>query len=99
MKEKKANEKLIHNEVIIFYSDSIYDEKANILKINKNDGFILLEFIDNEDDPIFGFGIRISNSGSKYDPFNICFMRLFNNLQELSTTLSQDSGLVKRRMQ
>ena len=30
---------------------------------------------------INNISIRFRNSGSKYKPFNICFMRLFNNLQ------------------
>lgn len=72
-----ANEDLVIDGKIIFHSDSIYDEAANILKISKIDNSILLEFIDNEDDYIFGFGIRISNSGSKYEPFNICFIIVF----------------------
>ncbi len=81
---QNANSKLVKNGIIEWYSDSIYDEKANLLKIEKNNDKIILTFFDNPDDPIFGFGIRICNSGSKYDPFNICFMNLFNKFQKLS---------------
>lgn len=42
----------------------IYSEKANKLKIEKKDNKIILTFTDNPDDPTFGFGIRICNSGS-----------------------------------
>lgn len=80
---KQCYEKLVQNNTIIWYSDNIYDEKANKLEIVKEEDNITLTFTDNPDDSIFGFGIRICNSGSKYDPFNLCFMRLFNQLQSL----------------
>lgn len=83
LKTKQAYEKLVHNDTVIWYSDNTYDENANILQIERNCEDIELTFIDNPDDPSFGFGIRICNSGSKYDPFNICFMNLFNQIQLL----------------
>lgn len=83
LKTKQANKKLVDNDTIIWYSDNIYDENANILQIEKDCEEIKLTFIDNPDDPTFGYGIRICNSGSKYDPFNICFMKLFNQFQLL----------------
>lgn len=83
LKIKQAYKKLVHNDTVIWYSDNIYDESANILQIEMNCKKIKLTFIDNPDNPSFGFGIRICNSGSKYDPFNICFMNLFNQLQSL----------------
>lgn len=84
LKSKKSYQKLVQNNTIIWYSDNIYDERANKLKIKQNSSDITLDFIDNPDDPLFGFGIRICNSGSKYEPFNICFMNLFNQLQTLN---------------
>ncbi len=84
LKVKPAYNKLVHNNTIIWYSDNTYDENANILKIEKNNNEIKLTFTDNPNDQSFGFSIRISNSGSKYDPFNICFMNFFKKLQLLS---------------
>lgn len=84
LKRMNANRELVHNGIVEWYSDSVYDEKANLLKIEKIDEEIVLTFYDNPKDPIFGFGIRICNSGSKYDPFNICFMNLFNKFQEIA---------------
>ncbi len=84
LKIEDANSKLVKNEVIEWYSDSIYDEKANLLKIEKDNDKIIFTFFDNPDDPVFGFGIRICNFGSKYDPFNICFMNLYNKFQKLA---------------
>lgn len=83
LKMGEAYKKLVHNNSIVWYSDSIYDESANILRIEKDYGKIKLTFVGNPEDPSFGFSIRICNSGSKYDPFNICFMDLFNQLQLL----------------
>lgn len=84
LKSSYAYNSLVQDSTIIWYSDNIYDEKANKVSIEKIDDEIILTFIDNPDDPTFGFGIRICNSGSKYDPFNICFMNLFNQLQQLN---------------
>lgn len=84
LKSSYAYNSLVQDSTIIWYSDNIYDEKANKLSIEKIDDEIILTFIENPDDPTFGFGIRICNSGSKYDPFNICFMNLFNQLQQLN---------------
>lgn len=83
LKMKQAYKKLVHNNTIIWHSDNIYDDSANTLQIERNFDKIKLTFIDNPNDPSFGFGIRICNSGSKYDPFNICFMNLFIQLQLL----------------
>lgn len=88
---KKRNEELkgcyphtelVKDEIIEFYSDSIYNEKANRMTMKEIDGKIRLDFFDNPEDDIDGFGIRICNSGSKYMPFNIYFMRFFNKLHE-----------------
>lgn len=73
---------LVKDGMIEFYSDSIYNEKANRMTMKEIDGKIRFDFFDNPEDYIDGFGIRICNSGSKYMPFNICFMRFFNKLGE-----------------
>ena len=80
---EKANSKLVKNGVINWYSDSNYDKKANLLKIEKINKEIILTFFDNPEDFVLGFGIRFCNSGSKYYPFNVCFMNLYNELQNL----------------
>lgn len=95
LRENNANQKLLHEGVIEIYSESIYDEAANLLRIKQKDGEIILEFIDNPNDPTHGFGIRISNHGSRYYPFNNCFMKLFNKLQNLSP--KQNNPLIKKK--
>ena len=83
---------LVKDGIISFYSDSIYNEKANRLIISEIDGKIRLDFFDNPEDYTDGFAINISNSGSKYMPFNICFMRFFNKLHDdlISNTLEEN---------
>lgn len=81
---KSSYQRLVNEKEIIWYSDEIYDECANCLVIKQEDNKVVLEFIDNPGDPDFGFAVRIDNHGSKYDPFNVCFMRLYNSFQELS---------------
>lgn len=96
LKNRDAYNRLVHDSTIIWYSDDIYDEKANKLRIKKEADKIILTFINNPDDPTFGFGIRICNSGSKYDPFNICFMNLFNQLQPLNKKEEQKKFVRKK---
>lgn len=85
MNDKDRNkEKLMQGNIVNWYSDEIYDEKANKLSIQRLDEGIKLTFLNNPDDPNFGFGIKICNSGSKYEPFNIHFMNMYNEFQTLS---------------
>ena len=95
LKIKSVYNLLIQDSIITWYSDNIYDEKANKLRIEKKDNKIILTFIDNPDDPTYGFVIRICNSGSKYEPFNLCFMNLFNQLQALNKNEDQKKLVVK----
>ena len=80
LKNSAMYQQLVQEKSIVWFSDNIYEEKANqlILKQNKNE--ITFTFIDNPEDPTFGFGIRVCNSGSRYDPFHLCFMKLFQQL-------------------
>lgn len=94
-KNSSVYNRLVQDSTIIWYSDNIYDEKANKLKIEKKDDKIILTFTDNPNDPAFGFGIRICNSGSKYTPFNLCFMNLFNQLQALNKKDEQKKLVIK----
>ena len=95
LKNNSIYNRLVQDSAIIWYSDNIYDEKANKLKIEKKDNEIILTFTDNPDDSTFGFGIRICNSGSKYAPFNLCFMNLFNQLQVLNKKDEQKKLVLK----
>jgi len=82
IKNNRSYHDLVKCGEVHFYSDNTYNEKANLLHITKGDDGINLEFVDNpEDASCMGFAVRVSNDGSKYTPFNRCFMRLIDNLQ------------------
>lgn len=91
LKEYYPHTELVKDDVVELYSDSIYNEKANRMTMKDLDGKIRLDFYDNPEDYIEGFGIRICNSGSKYMPFNICFMRFFYELHEYLTTTKEEN--------
>ena len=78
------------NKTITWYSDETAKEVSNYLKIIKEDEDFKLEFYtrpyieeyDRDFNSKYSITIRFRNSGSRYKPFNACFMRLFNNLQK-----------------
>lgn len=81
----------VTSNTITWYSDENDYEVTNILKITKQDDIFKIDFFSKS--YIDGYkkkcntsgtmGIRISNSGSRYAPFNIVFMRMFTKLQDI----------------
>ena len=75
--------------------DDPYDigDRLIIMK-NDNDSYKLLfernHLINNQEmkSGIY-ISVRIRNSGSRYDPFNCCFMNLYNELQNINTECHQ----------
>ena len=76
---------------ITWVSDATGFEVANKLSIKKLDDKFLIEFktqpyvegYEQEDNALGVIGIRFRNSGSRYNPFNIIFMRMFNEMQKI----------------
>lgn len=76
---------------ITWHSDETAYEVSNIVKIQKMDNIFRVEFssqphiagYDGELNQLGHMSIRFRNSGSRYSPFNILFMRMFNKLQEV----------------
>ena len=63
---------------IRWYSD---DESCNLLTITPfNDCYVLEFFTGYEISYLDRFSVRFRNSGSRYDPFNVLFMNLFNKI-------------------
>ena len=79
--DKQELEELLNGNDIKWYSDETYDENANVMIIKKENEKLVFTFINNPEDPTRGFGVRICNHGSKYDPLNIKFMDFYNSLQ------------------
>ena len=85
--------KLFKDNIITWKCDDYPDELAPSFNIIKEEDAYIIKFnpciIDKDIDyrypHIFTnyISIRIRNSGSKYDPFNYIFMRLYNSLSNL----------------
>ena len=80
------------NKTITWYSDETAHEVANYLKIVKaKDHFVIVfniqEYIEGYDRDfasLYYIPIRFRNSGSRYDPFNIIFMRMYEKLKKIN---------------
>lgn len=85
--------KLFYNENSITWisDDSIsFDEnKSNTLKIIKEENKYKLKFTYYENEFPHVRSIRIRNSGSRYNPFNIVMMKFFNELQKYDPNYHQ----------
>lgn len=87
----KTNE-LFHDNMIEWYSDEFYKEIASKLTIKKEDEIfkVIFEKSKKSQDGIFiTYTIRFRNSGSRYDPFNISFMQMYNSLKEYDPNYHQ----------
>lgn len=95
-KERSNYKELFDGTTIKWHSDEEPYEIADRVKIEKIEDTYVLEFIRPElTEDKFPFrminsvSIRFRNSGSRYDPFNIIFMRMFNKLQEYNPEYHQ----------
>lgn len=89
-KNRYEYKKLFNNNIIEWKSDDYPDEIAQSFKIIKKEDNFIIEFtpliINNDFDYYIEpqlkdwISVRIRNSGSKYNPFNIIFMKLYNTL-------------------
>ena len=85
VKHLDAFMKINANNSVIWLSDDRENEKGNSVIISENEKGILLTFYMPE--PFKS--IRFSNSGSRYYPFNIAFMKMFRMLQEYDPDIHQ----------
>lgn len=98
-KYNKGNYLKLYNKdkkTITWYSDETAYEVSNYVVITKDISSFKLDFytqpyIDGYEREQNRFGtiaIRFRNSGSRYEPFNAIFMRMYNELQNIDDTLS-----------
>ena len=79
------------NKIITWYSDETAREVANYLRIKKEkDSFVIsfyiqeyIEGYDRDFASLYDIPVRFRNSGSRYDPFNIIFMRMYERLKNI----------------
>ena len=75
--------KLFKYGKIEWHSDDFPYDEASILTISKNNYFYIVEFKLSEKKNLFStHSIRICNSGSRYKPYNVPFMNMYNELLE-----------------
>ncbi len=85
---------LFKNNVITWYSD---DNNNNVIKISKYEDYFLLDFYNlNNRENKKSISINFKGNGSKYEPFNIIFMRLFNKMNRLDSNLVNDNNNHKK---
>lgn len=89
LKKSERYRKLYDGENIRWHSDDDYYASADRVMISELDDSILLEFYRPENTlQTLGFRIpgtltiRFRNSGSTYDPLNIVFMKMYQQLQQ-----------------
>lgn len=93
-KHNFANYNSLYNgkdKTITWYSDETHHSVANYLKIIKQkDSFKIVfnyqPYIDGYDRDFHtrkSIAVRFRNSGSRYEPFNIVFMRMYLNIQKV----------------
>lgn len=80
---------LFKNNAINWYSDDECIESANLLCIKRENEGIRLTFLNNPNVTHLGIPIRICNSGSRYNPFNMYFMKLYHEFRELGMQKSK----------
>lgn len=96
LKNSERYRRLYDGENIRWHSDDDYYEDADRVMITELEDSILLEFYRPENTlKTLGFRIpgtltiRFRNSGSTYDPLNIVFMKMYQQLQEYNPDYHQ----------
>lgn len=81
----------VNNNIITWYSDKTASKVSNILKIRKGKNEFKIEFytqsyVDGYDEDFHSINyipIRFRNSGSRYNPFNQIFMKMYNDMNNI----------------
>ena len=80
-REKLNSRRLFQNDKVEWHSDDYDYDESSILLIEKLEEEIVVSFVKGRTDVLDKtFAIRICNSGSRYQPFNILFMQLYRKL-------------------
>lgn len=81
---------LFNNNVISWHNDDYDYDEGNIVNIIKENEQFIIDFQFKKQNGIYGSSwVRFRNSGSRYSPFNILFMRMYNKLQNYDTEYHQ----------
>lgn len=89
---KNIKNYLFKNNMIEWYSDELPIDVTSKLTIKKDDENFKIIFEkskESRDGIFFTYSIRFRNSGSRYDPFNINFMQMYNELKQYDPNYHQ----------
>ena len=89
-KSQYSYKNLFQNDIIKWYSDDAPLEEASMLEIKYQEDKYIITFHQGKED--FGFptyAIRFRNSGSRYEPYNLAFMNMYNSLSEYDPNYHQ----------
>ena len=84
--------KLFKNNMIEWYSDELPIDITSKLTIKKEEETFKIKFEKSkksQDGIELTYTIRFRNSGSRYEPFNISFMHMYNELKEYDPNCHQ----------
>ena len=90
-----SNVKLFNEGIITWYSDDYKVDKANRFSISKVGDNYKVTFKRNINNELGDLSIRICNSGSRYSPYNFCFMRMYNKLVNYDYQMDIDEILYR----
>ena len=97
LKQREGYKRIHEGASLSWHSDEEPYAIADVLKISEEDDAIILEFYRPElTGDKYGMRlpgtvtIRFRNSGSYYQPFNMVFMRMYNQLQEFDPELDKE---------
>ncbi len=85
--------KLFINGKIEWHSDELPYEEASILTISKKKELYIVEFrLSDKINLLSTHSIRICNSGSRYYPYNVPFMNMYNELLDYNYAVGREKN-------
>lgn len=95
-----TNVGLYNNGTITWYSDDDEIDKANSLSIKEINNSYVVTFTKNNKNERKDFNnlsIRICNSGSRYSPYNVPFMNMYNKISNYDYQIHIEDIIYKKR--
>jgi hypothetical protein len=100
--EKYNPNRLFRDGVIEWHCDDFPYEESSVVKIKKEkEKFIVIFEKSKNTDIYLTYHVRFRNSGSRYEPFNIIFMKMYNKLIDYDPEYHQvhiEEYLYQKRM-
>ncbi len=91
IKDSYQNNPLFKDGIISWYSDETVYENASHFEIKKETDVFKITFYKSKKESLLTttYAVRICNSGSRYNPYNILFMKMYNSLKEYNPDYHQ----------